>query len=145
MESGKYAAIDVAHYVIDKCSRNGSPVSNLHLQKILYFLQKFWLKELKCPLFDDEIEAWPFGPVVPNVYYNYCSYGALKITEEYDDIPIYQDDYENIDKIVKDKSDYDPWNLVKETHKIGSAWHQTYNDGKGYKCIIDKELIMNEQ
>ena len=145
MEKAKYDAISVAHYVIDKCTRDNNPISNLHLQKILYYLQKFWLKNFNAPLFADEIEAWPFGPVVPIVYYDYCSYGALKINETYDEIKIDSEYHKDIDGIINEKREYNPWDLVSDTHKPNSAWYQTYNNGKGYKCIIDKELIMNEQ
>ena len=64
-----YAALDVAKYIVDKCTSDKQPVSNLQLQKILYFLQKKYLIDEKRILFSDEIQAWQFGPVVPEVYY----------------------------------------------------------------------------
>lgn len=66
-----YSALKIAKYVIDKCTRDEQPVSNLQLQKILYYIQKTFLKN-GTEAFEDEMEAWQFGPVVPNVYYQYC-------------------------------------------------------------------------
>lgn len=36
--------------------------------------------ESEKPAFPDAIEAWQFGPVVPNVYYYYCGFGAMPIS-----------------------------------------------------------------
>ena len=60
--------MDVAKYIITKCTRDEHPISNLQLQKILYILQKEYLqRDQKCLFFDD-FEAWAFGPNIPNVY-----------------------------------------------------------------------------
>ena len=37
-------ASQLAHYVVDKCTKDGKPVSNLQLQKILYFIQAVYCK-----------------------------------------------------------------------------------------------------
>lgn len=47
------------------------PVSNLKLQKLLYYAQAWHLAIFKQPLFNDEIEAWVHGPVVPEVFRAY--------------------------------------------------------------------------
>jgi uncharacterized phage-associated protein len=46
----------------------GDPITNLKLQKLLYYAQGWILALADRPLFDDRIEAWPHGPVVPPVY-----------------------------------------------------------------------------
>ena len=43
-------------------------VSPLHLQKLLYYVQGWGLALLGRPLFRQRLEAWKFGPVVPEVY-----------------------------------------------------------------------------
>lgn len=35
-----YDALDIAKYIVDKCTVEKCPITNLQLQKILYFLQK---------------------------------------------------------------------------------------------------------
>ena len=67
MEECRYDALEVAKYVINKCTVENYPVSNLQLQKILYFLQKKYLIQQGRRLFKDAIEAWQFGPVVSEV------------------------------------------------------------------------------
>lgn len=86
-----YKAEDVAKYFIylgsqqvvgDNKEREG--VTNLKLQKILYFAQVYFLAKIGKPLFADPIEAWEFGPVVPNVYHKLKKHGskAIIIIEE---------------------------------------------------------------
>ena len=39
-----YNAIDLSKYIVSKCVKDGHPVSNLQLQKILYYIQKDFLQ-----------------------------------------------------------------------------------------------------
>lgn len=74
-----YKALDISKYIINKCVNDNIPISNMQLQKILYCIQRECLQLYKKEMFVDEIEAWPFGPVVPEVYYRYCGFGANPI------------------------------------------------------------------
>lgn len=76
-----YNAIDLARYIINYYENNDSGISNLKLQKVLYFLQAEWMVAFNKPLFKDKIEAWDFGPVIPNVYKEFRVYGAGFIPE----------------------------------------------------------------
>lgn len=71
-----YSARNIAQYIIEYESNMQRPVSNLRLQKLLYFVQAQSLVSLNSPCFDDDIEAWDFGPVVPNVYQQYKIFGS---------------------------------------------------------------------
>ena len=55
-----YKAIDIAKYIINKCTIDQHPISNLQLQKILYYVQKAFL-EKNMVAFDDEIEEFDGG------------------------------------------------------------------------------------
>lgn len=46
----------------------GESITNLRLQKLLYLCQGYHLVEYGCPMFTNAIEAWPRGPVVPDVW-----------------------------------------------------------------------------
>lgn len=50
-------------------------MTNMKLQKMLYYQQGFHLAYFNTPLFDDEIEAWMYGPVVPAMYDRYKTNG----------------------------------------------------------------------
>lgn len=70
-----YSAIEVAKYVINRSQEIDSPVSNLKLQKILFYIQAAMLVKLKKPCFRDEIIAWTYGPVIKEVYDKFKIYG----------------------------------------------------------------------
>src|SRR5262249_731210 len=61
----------VAESLINLSYEKNNPVSNLKLQKLLYYSQAWHLALYKCALIDDEIEAWVHGPVVPCVFRRY--------------------------------------------------------------------------
>lgn len=135
-----YAALDLSNYIVSKCIEESHPISNLQLQKILYYIQKEFLKN-GSPAFGDYIEAWQFGPVVPAVYYHFCGFGAMPISNLYGEYSVKNCDVEIIDKIVREKRILDPWVMVAETHKPNGAWDQTYQGGVGNHTVIPNELI----
>lgn len=135
-----YKAMDLADYIVDKCIKDGTPITNLQLQRILYFVQKDFLKR-GFRAFSDDMEAWELGPVVPNVYFYFCGFGAMPISISRDVVPNLTSDKNIIDNIVEAKRDLDSWVTAKETNKITGAWSKVFNDGKGSQHIIPVDLI----
>lgn len=76
-----YPALSVAQYIILHEAENGRPVSNLRLQKLLYFVEAYFFISTGEPCFIDRMEAWDFGPVVPDVYHKYKRFGSMIIQE----------------------------------------------------------------
>lgn len=71
--------LDVARYTVNYCNEKNYGISNLKLQKVLYFIQAYFLIREKVPCFSEEIEAWAFGPVVPEVYEEFERSGSCNI------------------------------------------------------------------
>lgn len=137
-----YSALEVAKYVVDKCTNDGHPISNLQLQKILYYIQKEFLG-MDIEFIDDFIEAWQFGPVYPEAYYYFCGFGSLPINVVYDNVINILDEWRSIvDRIVEEKRNKNPWDLVEETHHPGGAWDTVYRNGLGNHDVISNELIL---
>lgn len=135
-----YKAMELSTYIVSKCIKEDCPISNLQLQKILYYIQKAFL-DRGDRAFSDNIEAWQFGPVVPNVYDHYCGYGAMPISFSSIKYDVAKEDKQLIDSIVESKRVLAPWDLVEETHKKGGAWDKTYKNGSGSHEVIPIELI----
>lgn len=74
-------AMDVADEIITIAKEEGKPVSNLMLQKVMYFLNALSLVNREKPLIDDgqHFEKWTYGPVIHSVYTEYASNGANPI------------------------------------------------------------------
>lgn len=73
-------AKDVAEYFLSLSEPDDEDyISNLKLQKLIYYAQGFNLAIFNLPLFDEPFEAWTHGPVVKNLYHEYKAYGAENI------------------------------------------------------------------
>ena len=60
----------------------GDAMTNLRLQKMLFFAQGWSLTRLGKPLFEEPIEAWQHGPAVPACYGWYSGFGRTFLTSE---------------------------------------------------------------
>ena len=56
-----------------------TPLTQLHLHKLLYYAQGWSLAAWGERLFDEAIQAWRHGPVVPSVYPSFADYGSSAI------------------------------------------------------------------
>ncbi len=133
--------LDVARYIVDKCYRNDKPITNLHLQKILYFVQGEYYRKTGELLIDDDFLAWQYGPVIQEVYDEYSWHYSSRIYETYD-LDIDEEITEVIDPIIEAKRRKTAGALVNESHKPGGAWDQVYDEDK--KTVIPKELIRKD-
>ena len=58
----------IADYLLWFACSHGDPLTNLKLQKLIYYAQAWHLALKDSPLFEDRFEAWVHGPVVPSLY-----------------------------------------------------------------------------
>jgi uncharacterized phage-associated protein len=74
-----YPAREVADAFIAFCNEHGDTLTNLKLQKLLYYAQGWYLAMHDEPLFNEPLEAWIRGPVVPEVFREFKDAGAKPI------------------------------------------------------------------
>jgi uncharacterized phage-associated protein len=71
-----HSAIEVAHSIIAGFDDSvGEIISNLKLQKMLYYLQGFFIAAFDKKLFEEPIIAWQYGPVVRKAYEHFNGFG----------------------------------------------------------------------
>lgn len=122
-----YSASLVARYIVNYCNSNGKTISNLRLQKTLYFVQAEFLVSRGTPCFSDEIYAWDLGPVVPEVYREYKIFGSSAIPSiRYFGKKISEEDQEMINNIVDECNKHSSYALVQMTHEQ-APWIKAYN------------------
>jgi len=134
------AALDIAQYVINETLKQGYPVSNLKLQKMLYFIQGVMLVNYHRAAFKDHIEAWQYGPVVPEVYFTYSSYGATPILLQYDKVNIDDEEKDAADIVINSFLKTPAFALVNETHKVNSPWYNAYHSDSDTNIISEKSI-----
>lgn len=112
-------ASDVARYFLAHASPDSDLISNLKLQKLVYYAQAMSLAALGKPLFDDKIEAWKLGPVVSSLYHEYKAYDAEPIPRVSDiDESKYDDDTRRLLNCVYEAyGQFAPWKLSQMTHQ----------------------------
>lgn len=93
-----YDVQDVAEYVITYSEEKDYDISNLKLQKILYLIQAYSLIHTKKPCFSEDIEAWDFGPVIPEVYRRYKQFGSTDIQIRFRSLEEIQKGFEREDR-----------------------------------------------
>jgi uncharacterized phage-associated protein len=135
-----YPVEKIANLLLTCAAENvGELMSNMKLQKMLYYEQGFHLAYFDTPLFDDEIEAWMYGPVVPSVYEKYKSNGRNGI-EPSNDIDFSFDDPKEhalFNEVYKVYGAYSASGLMNMTHDE-MPWKSTPT-GEGH--IIEKEKM----
>lgn len=138
-----YDALEIAKYIISKCFKEGVPVTNLRLQKLLYFIQLESYKVYGKQLFNNDIAAWQFGPVVPDVYYKYSVYAGMPILLQYDNLNLCNKVTNIVDDVIEKNKNIPIWKLVEITHKPDGPWDITINKF-GLRSIINSDLIAEE-
>lgn len=131
--------IKVSKYIISKMY----DVTPLALQKLLYYSQAFYNMFTEKNLFEDDCEAWVYGPVYRDVYDYYKDYKGRGINSD-EDIRLdnYIEEYV-VDAVIKYFGCYNTSILVSMTH-LEKPWifsRKGLSDDQASNKIIEKDLI----
>lgn len=125
------SAQEVANYFIELASKiDENDLTNLKLQKLLYFAQGKFLAKNEKKLFEEPIIAWALGPVVRSVYnaFRYC--GSFPITafdRSVKKTTLSSELKEFLSGVWDEYAKYSATYLVDLTHEKGSPWSDTYS------------------
>lgn len=121
------SAHDVARYLLTKQNHEaGEVITNLKLQKLLYYAQGFHLALYDEPLFKDRIEAWEHGPVVRSVWREYRDRGANPLPVP-DQLPaIGRRAKTLVDEVYDVYGQFSAWRLRELSHQE-PPWAEAYN------------------
>lgn len=126
-------ALDVASYFIELANETPeNDLTNLKLQKLLYYVQGKYLSVYGNPAFEEKIEAWKYGPVVADVYHTFKECGQFPITN-------FDIDYEytrpegELQGLIRSVWEdigkkYSGFYLVQTTHRDGAPWSLFFNE-----------------
>jgi uncharacterized phage-associated protein len=129
----------VANFILDFCQDRGRTVTNLSLQKIVYFCHVWSLVFLRRPLVRHKFEAWEFGPVLPYLYREFRELDRAAINRR----ATHLDLIDGKKKVVEYKFDPDTDRLLREivdfysrlsagdlvnlSHAKGGPWHTVWH------------------
>lgn len=136
-----YKAIDIANwflqyndYLSNYENEDTDLISNLKLQKLLYYAQGCYLAVYDKKLFEEDIVAWRHGPVIESIYRYFKEYGSRGI-DKYDTVTIDSDTSSLLEDVYKVFGKYSAWGLRQMTHEE-TPWQSTMINN-----VIDIELI----
>ena len=145
-----YRSIDIASYFIEKIDQ---PTTPMQILKLTYIAQGFYLALKSNRLFEEEITAWRYGPVIESLYRELKSQCTDSLINKNKLKPTtnLSDEVKNIlDVILKKYGKLNGWQLSDLTHKAGSPWHKVfYNDDENKVITIQNieeyfKTIINE-
>ena len=149
MSKTSNSALQVANSILqrsldekNKDKNEDALISHLKLQKLLYILHGWHLAITDEPVFEDEVEAWAYGPVVRKVYKAFRIYGDKPIGDLGGDktrVDASKDLFNEMLSVVWEKyKGFSSFDLVNATHARGTPWDLAReNDEK----IIDNDVI----
>ncbi|WP_322888225.1 Panacea domain-containing protein [Enterococcus faecium] len=118
---------DLADHVIARAQHIGVGITNLQLQKVLYFtlIDGFREKEIDEDWirhhYDKNFLVWRYGPVIEEIYEDYSIYGASKIFEQKEEI----EQFKFLNPIIENLLDENVFDLVNESHQ-----HEHWKENK---------------
>lgn len=123
-------ALQAADFFISaaKAENRSDQMTNMKVNKLVYFAQAASLQKRGKPLFADKIEAWDHGPVVYNVYEQFKPYGRKGISEQSSPGAAESISGEDIDLLADvyvELGDETASQLRKRSHREDSPWFQT--------------------
>lgn len=142
----KIEAIDVANFFLSAIDDDaGDLISNLKMQKLVYYAQGIHLAMFDKPLFDEDVRAWEHGPVVESLYHEFKKFGSSAIEPDFknSDLDIFSEEQKEMLKDVYDTfGQFSAWRLRDMTHQE-KPWVETTKRGKIKGGIISQD-IMND-
>jgi uncharacterized phage-associated protein len=100
---------------------SSQPISNLKLQKLLYYVQGWKLGLDGQPAFYEQIEAWVHGPVVPAAFYEYRHFGWNPIDIPTETVSLTDREVEHVANILEIYGDLSATQLESLSHEE-SPW-----------------------
>lgn len=128
-------ASDFAKEIILQAKKSEKVITNLKLQKTLYYVQGYHYRNFGMPAFEDDCVHWTYGPVYPSVYFEYSANGGE---------PLYADDDNEAYHIPKDSVVFE---VVKKCFQLSARELVSKSHGEtpwkttGSNDIINKKAI----
>lgn len=143
-------ALAIANLFLDLGARDGIPIDPLKLQKLVYLAHGWHLGLTRQPLIFQTVVAWPYGPIIRDVYWRFKKYGSENISgratippdgvHTFEHVPLRADlsgkSWEIVDRVWEVFKNNSGLELSAMSHAPGTPWQQV-TAGKAKKEIRD--------
>lgn len=134
----------VANRFLALAEERGDALTPMQLLKLVYIAHGWMLGLYGRPLINDDVEAWQYGPVIPQLYSQLRQYRGAPVTSRLNEPSGSTQLDEQEDDIVRQV--YDAYGdrtgmaLSRLTHAKGTPWDLTYKPGE-FGDVIPTDLI----
>jgi uncharacterized phage-associated protein len=139
-----YDARQIANWFVARAARDGKALSIMSLLKLIYFAHGWHLEMFKRPLVGNSIEAWQYGPVIPEVYHAFRMQGITVTGEVATPRVTISTEVENLlEQIYEVYGRLSPFRLSELTHEEGGPWSIARQMGEWYPPIPNDLIRSN--
>ncbi len=144
-----YKAVTVAQKFLALAREHNTPITCLQMQKLVYFAHGVLLAARNKPLIEEDVQAWPYGPVIPQLYNRMRQYGQRPVPPDLKlaDIPVEFDNDADSQKAVRavwqHYGRYTGLQLSQLTHRAGTPWHVLYYQRNEKFAVIPNTLTQD--
>lgn len=125
--SRKSKAVAVAKEILSCAHRQGLELTPMQLLKLVYIAQGWMLAKYGRTLFDEQVQAWQYGPVVPSVYQAIKQFGSSPVASvDAPDVEFNEDERKVMDFVTRTYGKATGIALSTATHQPGTPWSQTW-------------------
>ncbi|MGH1376663.1 MAG: Panacea domain-containing protein [Alphaproteobacteria bacterium] len=119
-ENKQYTPAAIANNILWLAQQDGIRISPMKLLKLVYFVYGWSLVILKRKIFEEKIQAWQYGPVIPSLYYEFQRFGKSYI-EGFASQALLNPETGDIHKVVHpmiEQEDTDLFSVISEIWKL---------------------------
>lgn len=138
-----YDVRDIANFTLEFAELRGIPITNLALQKLLYFVHGWFYSIYDIPLIRNKFEAWQYGPVQRVIYDQFKGFKDAPIRDVratyiepttgdsvYREPQIDAEHAAVICSVLERYSKYTAGQLVRESHVEDSPWEYVWQQAE---------------
>jgi uncharacterized phage-associated protein len=144
-ETMAYDARSVANELLRLAKLTGRSLTNMQLQKLVYIAHGYSLAILRKRLIKQNVEAWRYGPVIPDLYHALRRYGSGVVSEPIPVITtdsITETDRTVLSTVLEAYCRFSGPQLSTMTHRERTPWKQVYQPNAFFNNdIIPDDLI----
>lgn len=136
-----YDARHIANWFVQRAARDNRAITIMQLLKLVYIAHGWHLEMRKSPLIVNKIEAWKYGPVIPDVYQALRPQGiTIRHPIPIAQVPIASSDEHLLEEIYRIYGSLSAQTLSDLTHEKGGPWEKA-TEARGWFAPIPNGLI----
>jgi len=141
----RHDVLKVADALLKIAKTKGKALTPQHLNKLTYLAQGWSLALRDKPLFNNRIEAWAYGPIIPDLYHVTKGTGnapiPLDLIDSSDNTSLSTDECRFLEQVFTKYEHLDGIALGALTSGTQSPWAKIFSNGAGSKQEIPLDWL----